>query len=75
MNHATSTSRLALVKKRVLCGRARARRAEKKHPGVRRFIFKHEVGETVKLSVRRGDQVVLFEIVTERMPDVGQTGP
>ncbi|OQW96961.1 MAG: hypothetical protein BWK77_03035, partial [Verrucomicrobia bacterium A1] len=42
---------------------------------IQRAVFKHEVGETVKLSVLRGDQEILFEIVTERMPDVGQPAP
>jgi serine protease Do len=40
---------------------------------VQRAIFRREVGETVKLSVRRGDREILFEIVTERMPDLNRT--
>jgi serine protease Do len=42
---------------------------------VQRAIFKREVGETVKLNVRRGEKDILFEIVTERMPDVGESEP
>jgi len=42
---------------------------------VQRWVFKHRVGETVKLEVRREGQPVLFEIVTERMPEIGQTAP
>ena len=40
---------------------------------VQRLVFKHRVGDTVKLEVRRGGQRILFEMVTERMPEIGQS--
>jgi serine protease Do len=42
---------------------------------VQRLVFKHRVGDTVKLEVRRDGKKILFEIVTERMPEIGQTMP
>jgi serine protease Do len=42
---------------------------------VRRLVFKHRIGDIVKLEVRRDGKTILFEIVTERMPEIGQTMP
>ncbi len=36
---------------------------------VQREVFKRQVGEAVRLDVRRGGQSMQFEIVTEKMPD------
>ena len=40
---------------------------------VQRLVFKHRLGDTVKLEVHRGGKQILFEIVTERMPEIGRT--
>ncbi len=38
-------------------------------------IFKREVGDTVRLDVRRGHRDITFEIVTEQMPDFDRRAP
>ena len=42
---------------------------------VQRIVFRHRVGEIVKLEVRRNGQPVFFEIVADRMPDLDREDP
>ncbi|MBU1692333.1 MAG: trypsin-like peptidase domain-containing protein [Verrucomicrobia bacterium] len=44
-------------------------------PAVQREVFKSRVGEAVKLELRRGDKEVVFEVITDRMPDFTQAAP
>ncbi len=37
---------------------------------VQRLVFKHRIGEIIKLRVRRGERESLFEIVSDRMPEL-----
>jgi serine protease Do len=42
---------------------------------VQRIVFRHRVGETVKVDVRRNGAPVYFDIVVDRMPDFSESGP
>jgi S1-C subfamily serine protease len=42
---------------------------------VQREVFKCRVGDAVKLDLRRGEKEVVFEVLTDRMPDFTQPVP
>ena len=42
---------------------------------VQRIVFMHRVGDSVKVGVSRNGQPRVFEMITERMPDLHPDGP
>ena len=42
---------------------------------VQRIVFMHRVGDMVKMVVSRNGQLRVFEMITERMPDLRPSGP